>query len=165
MRVELQAPQVGHPGQGRGVPGHHLLGRAAGGKAQGDDLDPVRPLLGRALLVEELAVDSVGVADEHVRAAARSAQGALGHRQVVADDLELGDAGLGKVDLARVRDRDLAAAHLEDHPLPVARHPTSIRRPVWYWQAISAERVDVLEQPLEGDCPNPLARSAVRSPA
>jgi hypothetical protein len=73
-------------------------------------------------------VDAVRVADEDVRAAAGSPQRALGHRQVVADDLELRDAGLGKVDLARVRDRDLAAAHVEDHPLPVARHATSILR-------------------------------------
>ena len=43
-----------------------------------------------------------------------AAQRAVGDRQVVADEVELGVAGLGEVDLVRVRDRDLAAADLED---------------------------------------------------
>ena len=39
MRVELQAAQVRHPGERRGVPRHDLFGRAARGEAQRDDLD------------------------------------------------------------------------------------------------------------------------------
>ena len=63
-----------------------------------------------------------GVAHEHVRAAAGAAQRALGHGQVVAHDLELGDAGLGEVDLVGVRDRHLPPAHVEQHALGLGRH-------------------------------------------
>ena len=59
-------------------------------------------------------MDAVGVADEHVRPSAGAAQRALGDGEVVAHDVELGDAGFGKVDLARVGDRDLAAGDVED---------------------------------------------------
>ena len=86
-------------------------------------------VVGRALLVEELAVDAVGVAHEHVRPAARAAQRALGHREVVLHDLELGDPRLGEVDLARVRDRDLAARDLEGGALALrSRHAPSIAK-------------------------------------
>ncbi len=66
------------------------------GNAQRDDLDPRRPRLGRALLVEELAADAVRIAHEHVRPAAGAAQRAVGHGEVVAHEVELGVAGLGK---------------------------------------------------------------------
>ena len=46
-----------------------------------------RPRGGRALLVEELAVDAVRIAHEHVGAAAGAAQRAVGDGQVVADEV------------------------------------------------------------------------------
>src|SRR5438309_4410825 len=128
MRVELQTPEVRHPGERRRVARHHPFGDAAGREAKGDDLDPRRSRGGRALLVEGLAVDAVSIADEHVRPVTRSPQCALGYGKVVADDLQLGDPGFREVDLARVRDRDLAAGDLDRHPLGFARrHPPSIR--------------------------------------
>src|SRR5881396_2825921 len=75
-------------------------------------------------------MDPVGVADQYVGPATRSTERALGHRQVVAHELELGDAGLREVDLARVGDRDLAPGDLDHDPFALARHPTSIRRPL-----------------------------------
>jgi hypothetical protein len=66
-------------------------------------------------------VDAVGVADEDVGPAARPPQRALGDREVVADDLDLRDPRLGKVDLARVRDRDLPAGGLDHDLLRLAR--------------------------------------------
>ena len=46
-----------------------------------------------------------GIADEHVRPPAGAAQRAVGDGEVVADEIELGDAGLGEQHLARIRDR------------------------------------------------------------
>jgi hypothetical protein len=66
------------------------------GKLIVDDLDPRRPRSRRALLVEELAVDAVRVADEHVRPPARAAERPVGDREVVLHDVELRDAASGK---------------------------------------------------------------------
>jgi hypothetical protein len=67
-------------------------------------------------------VDAVGVAHEDVRPSARAAQRSLRHREVVLDDLELRDPGFREIDLARVRDRDLAPGGLDDGFLRLARH-------------------------------------------
>ena len=68
---------------------------------------------GRALLVEELAVDAVRVAHQHVRPAAGAAQRALGHREVVAHEVELGVPAFGNSTLRGSRSRrGLAAADL-----------------------------------------------------
>src|SRR5437773_10977120 len=75
-------------------------------------------------------MDPVGVADQYVGPATRSTERALGHGQVVAHDLELGDAGLREVDLARVGDRNLAAGDVDHDAFALARHLTSIRRPL-----------------------------------
>src|SRR6185503_1954721 len=128
VRMELQASQVRHPGERGRIAWYDLFRRAAGRKTERDDFDPIRPRGGRSLLVEELAVNPVGIADEHVRPAPRSAQRALGDGEVVAYDVELGDPGLREVDLARVGDRDLAPADVDHDLLALARHPTSIRR-------------------------------------
>ena len=70
MRMELEAGEVGHPGQRRGIARHHLLGQASGREGERHHLDPLRARLRRALLVEELALDSVRVAHQHVGSAA-----------------------------------------------------------------------------------------------
>src|SRR5439155_11443388 len=64
-------------------------------------------------------------ADEDVRPVTRAPQRALGHGKVVADDLQLGDAGFREVDLARVRDRDLEP---EQGLLPGSRHRSEEQR-------------------------------------
>ena len=48
------------------------------------------------------------------RPAAGAGQGAVGHGQVVADEVQLGVAGLGEVDLVRVGDRHVPIADPED---------------------------------------------------
>ena len=59
MRMQLETGEVRHPHEGGGVARHDFLGGASGRKAQGDDLDPWRARIGRAFLIEELAVDPV----------------------------------------------------------------------------------------------------------
>ena len=114
MRMQLEAGEVGHPGERRRVARHDFFGGPARRKLQRDDLDPVGPRLGRALLVEELAADAVGIAHEHIRPPAAAAQRAVGDAEVVVDEIELRVAALGEQHLARVRDRDRAACDLDD---------------------------------------------------
>jgi hypothetical protein len=127
MRMQLEAAQVRHPRQRRRIARDDLLGGAAGREAERDDLDPLRARVRGTLLVEELAVDPVRVTDEDIRPAARPPQRALRDGNVIPDDVELGDTGLGEVHLAGVRDRDLAPRDLEDDRLRLARHGPSIR--------------------------------------
>src|SRR6185436_4168429 len=93
---------------------HDLLGGAARREAELDGLDPVGSRGGRALLEEELALGAVHVALQRHRAAGDAAERALGDREVVGDEIELGVSGLGEVDLVRVRDGHLVPGDLED---------------------------------------------------
>ena len=114
MRVQLEAGEVGHPHERGRVTRHDLFGGAAGRKPQRDRLDVLRTRRGRALLIEELAGDPVRIADQHVRPAARRAQGAVGHRDVVARQIEFRVTGLGEQHLARVRDHDVTSGDGQD---------------------------------------------------
>ena len=105
VRMEIDAGQVDDPQELGGVAQDDLVGGAPGGKAELDGLDPVRPLLRRPLLVEELLVDAVDVALEDERPAAGRLQRRPGDRQVVVGQVELGVAGRWKQDLVRVGDR------------------------------------------------------------
>ena len=77
MRMQLEAREVRHPREVGRVPRNDLVGGAARRKADRDDLDPRRARLRRALLEEELPVDAVRKAHEHVGPAARAAQRAV----------------------------------------------------------------------------------------
>ncbi len=115
MRMQLEAGEVRHPGQRRGVARHDLLG-ACGRTESCSATTSIHggPRLRRALLVEELAVDAVGIAHQHVRPAAGAAQRAVGDGEVVAHEIELGVTGLGKENLAGIADRDFCAVYDED---------------------------------------------------
>ena len=127
-RVELQARLAGHPGEGRGVAGDDLLLGPPRGKSNEGDLDPGRTRDGRPSLPVRLAVDSVGVADEHVRPPSRAAQGPRRDREVVVDDVEPGEAGLGKEDLRGIGHPDLVPPHVEHGRLYRSRHGHRGRR-------------------------------------
>src|SRR6185436_9970764 len=142
VRVQLEAGEVRHPGERRGIARHHLVGRAARGEAQLDHLDPLGAHLRRALLIEELAVDPVRVAHQHVGPAAGAAQGALRYREVVAHEVELGVLRLRKENLGGIRDRDLAAADLQDLALRAGGARRLRRRILWgsWWSARACTR-------------------------
>lgn len=122
--VQVQAAQVGQPGQARRVVDDDLVGGSAGREGQLDGADPVGSRLGRPLLEEELAVGPVDVTLEGHRPPARAAQGALGHGQVVGHQIALGVARAGEEDLVRIADRDPPAGDLDD--LALGRHGRTI---------------------------------------
>jgi hypothetical protein len=63
MRMKLQAGEVCHPCQRSRAAGNNLFSGATRRKFQRNDFDPVGARFGRALLVEELAGDAVGIAN------------------------------------------------------------------------------------------------------
>jgi hypothetical protein len=115
VRVQIDAAEVDHPRELRRVAHHQLVGGAPRRERQLHRLHPRRPLLGRALLVEELALGPVHVALELHRPPAGAAQRALGDRQVVLDEIALGVAGAREHHLVGMRDRHLAARHRDHH--------------------------------------------------
>jgi hypothetical protein len=108
--VQLEAAEVHDPREPRGLVDDDLLREAAGREAERDRADPVGPRARRALLVEALALGALDVPHEDERAVADAAERSLGDAEVVADQIELRDAGLREVRLARVGDRHLATA-------------------------------------------------------
>ena len=75
---------------------HHLVGRAPGRKAKLDGRDPVRPRARRPLLEERLRLRPVHEPLQRHRPASNPAQRPVRHRQVVADQVQLGVPGPGK---------------------------------------------------------------------
>ena len=67
MRVELDAAQVDDPGEARGIVHDDLLGSAPRRERQGYRSQPGGPLVGRALLIERLALCAVDEALEDDR--------------------------------------------------------------------------------------------------
>ncbi len=114
VRVEVDAAEVHDPGERGGIPHHDLFRRVAGGVVQGRGVDPLGPLLGRALLEERLLRDALHEALQHHRPSGGAAQGAVGHAQVVAHEVELREPGLGEHHLVGVADPHLATVDLEE---------------------------------------------------
>ena len=114
VRVQVDAAEVDDPGKRRGLVDDDLVGRPTGRERQLGRADPVGRVVRGALLEERLLGDAVDEALERHRPAADAGQRAIGDREVVVDEVELRVPRIGEVDLLRVRDRDLAAADLED---------------------------------------------------
>ena len=114
MRMQLDAREVRHPGERGRIARHHFFRGAARRKFQRHHFDPLRPRFRRALLIEKFLADAVGVAHQHVRAAAGAAQRAFGHREVVANQVELGVARFWEQHLVRIGDRHFPAVDRQD---------------------------------------------------
>src|SRR2546423_15619428 len=93
--------------------GAELEGVAPRGESNPRGLDPLRPLLRDALLVDRLALGAVRVPLELGRPLVERADDAVSDGQVMAHEVELRLAPLPEEDLVRVRDLDGPAAHLE----------------------------------------------------
>ena len=116
VRVELEAAEVGHPGEAGGVARHDLVGRPARGEARArPSRSSPGATSGARFWKKDSPSDAVRVALEDHRPAARAAQRPVGHGEVVADEVELRDARRsGKKTLSGLRDRHLAAGDLDD---------------------------------------------------
>ncbi|HZA33497.1 MAG TPA: non-homologous end-joining DNA ligase [Vicinamibacterales bacterium] len=128
MRVQLEACEVRHPRQHRCISRHDLFRGPARRKLQLHDLDPLGARVGRTLLVEELAVDAVGVAHQHVRSISRRAQRAVGDGQVVLRHVQLGVTRLGKQHLTRIRDSNVSSVDGQNLVRGARGHKSTIAR-------------------------------------
>ena len=127
VRIEVDAAEVDDPDQGGRLVDHDLVGGAPGRERQLGGPDPVGRVVRRPLLEERLLGDAIDEPLEGHRPATDAGQRPFGDGQVEVDDIELGEARVGEVDLLRVRDRDLAAADLEG--LLGRRHARTIPPP------------------------------------
>ena len=118
VRVEVKAAEVRHPGETGGVPYHGLLGGGAARVPQGGRVDVGRVVLGHTLLEERLLPEAIGEALQHHRPSACAAQRAVGDRDVVARQVELGQPHLREHDLVRMRDADLPIPRLHERLCP-----------------------------------------------
>ena len=122
MWMQLEASEIREPRERRRVARHDFLRSPTRGEAQLDHFDPRRAAVRRALLIEVLALDAVGVAHQHVRSPAGAAQRSFAHGDVVTDEVELRVLRLREQHLVRIRDRDLAPGDIEDFSCAVLDH-------------------------------------------
>ena len=131
MRMQLDAAEIDDPGEAGGIVDDHLLGGAPRRKGERDGAQPVRPLAGRALLVERLALGAVDEALQDDRAIADAGQRARRDREVVAHEVELGELHLAReIGLVRVRDADLATVDREHRGFRFLGHDFRLPCPV-----------------------------------
>jgi len=129
--MQFETCEIRHPRERRRIPWHDLLRGTSGRKFQRDDFDPIRARGWRTLLIEELAVDPVGIAHEHVGAVPGSAERTRGHSEVVADEVQLRETGLREQDLGGIRDRHLAIAEGEELLILTRSHSRSLPDQKW----------------------------------
>src|SRR6266705_1862828 len=92
MRMQLEAGEIGHPGQGCSIPRHDFLRAATRGKPYADHLHPWRSILGCSLLKEKLAANAIRKPNHDVGTPAGSTQRTVGNKEVVTNEIELGMA-------------------------------------------------------------------------
>ena len=124
VRVEVEAAEVRDPREAGRLVEHDLVGGPARREGERGRPDPVGRVVRGALLEERLLLGPVDEPLERHRAAADPGQRAVGDREEVPHQVELGVPGLGEVHLVGVADRDLAVADLED--LLPCRHATML---------------------------------------
>ena len=110
-RVQVDAAEVGDPGEAGRVRHHReVRGASAPGKPDVDGLEPVRVRVRNALLVEEVALDAVRIAEHLHRPPRDVRKQELREVDVVVDEVTLGEPALGKEDLVELGELDVVAA-------------------------------------------------------
>jgi hypothetical protein len=123
--MEVDDREVGRPGNVRELRDAELVRVPARRERHPGNFDPVRPLLGHALLVDLLALDAVREAAELRRPLVERAHDPLPDRQVVVDEIPLCLAARRKQHLVRVRHLDDPLPHFElDERRGHGRKPT-----------------------------------------
>ena len=127
-RVEVDDGEVCGPDHLRELGDAELVGMTARGEGHARRLDPLRTLLGNALLVDRLARDPVREAAELRRPLVQRADDSLTDREVVLGEVALRLHRLREEHLVRVRQFDDPLAHLElDERARHARHASRRR--------------------------------------
>ncbi len=108
--VPVDHAEVDPPHEVGGVGDDELAGGAPGGELHDRGLQPLGGVVGDALLKEGLARDPVDPPLHHGGPLAEVHEHGLGALDVVGDQVELGEAGLGEVELGGARDPQLAAS-------------------------------------------------------
>src|SRR5581483_3565145 len=134
-RAELERREVRCPGDVRGLGDAQLVGVPAGRERHARRLDPLRPLLGHALLPDDLAADALGLPLQLARPLVQRAHDAVADRDEVVDEVELRLAARREVHLVRVRHLDGAAPELElderrRHDRSIVKHMLEDPRPI-----------------------------------
>ena len=112
--MQLDAAEVHDPREARGVVDDDLSAVRPDGNDSVTVRSHVGPLVRRALLIERLAFGAVDEALEHDRPIADAGDSATGDRQVILDDVELGELDVAReVRLVRIADADLAPVDRE----------------------------------------------------
>ncbi len=91
MWMQLEASEVDDPRQSRRVVDDDFFRGASRWKRERDGAQPRGPIFRRALLIERLALGAIDVAFQYDGAIANSAQRAGRDREIVADQVELGE--------------------------------------------------------------------------
>src|SRR4029453_14938156 len=120
MWMRLEARKVGHPCKGCRIPRHDFLGCATGWKVERNHVYPGRTGSWSPFLIEKLAPDAVWIRHENIGSVPSAAQRAIGHGQVVSNEVPLGVAGLRKQHLVWVRDRHVTPVN--HHELQICHH-------------------------------------------
>ena len=114
VRVEVDAAEVGDPGEPGRVVDDDLVGGPPGREGQGGGPDELGQVLGRPLLEERLPGGAVHEPLQRHRPTTGAAQRPVRDGQVVLHEVELGVTRLREVDLPRIGDRDLVPVDPED---------------------------------------------------
>ena len=111
--MEVDDREVRRPDDLRHLRDAELVRVAAGREGDAGRLDPVRALLGDALLVDLLARDPVREPPQLGGTLPERADDSVADCQVVVDEIALRVAGVGEQHLVRVRDLDGALSDLQ----------------------------------------------------
>ncbi len=112
-RAELERGEVRRPRDVRDLGDAQLVRVPAGRERHARGLDPVRPLLGHALLPDHLAADALRLAFQLAGTLVQCAHDPVADGDEVVHEVELRLAAGREVDLVRVRHLDGAAPELE----------------------------------------------------
>ena len=115
--MQLDAAQVRDPGKAGRIGDDREVRLVARWIVDVHGLEPLRMGHGHALLVEEVALDAVGVSLHLHRPSGDVVKDRLGNVDVVLDEVAFGQAHLGKEDLLEIGDLDLAAGDEHAGPL------------------------------------------------
>ena len=108
--MQLDATEVHDPREAGGVIDDNFFSGPSRRKRKRDRPQPVRTILRRALLIKRLALGAIHESFEHVRPIPNATNRSSRHRQVVLNDLELGQFDVAReIGLVRIGDLDLAA--------------------------------------------------------